>query len=96
MGEKLNGDNYDIWHHKNHCVLNEQEVLETLTHLLSLVEQGNIEQHQSVLAGYESWCKKDQCACFTMLSSMHNDLISEFEGFSIAHDMWKAPKLRYG
>ena len=77
-------------------MLNKQEILETLTHSLSLVEQGNIEQHQSVLVGYESCCKKDRCACFTMLSSMHNDLIGEFEGFSITHDMWKAPELRYG
>ena len=34
----MDGDNYDIWHHKIHYVLNEQEFLETLTHLLSLLE----------------------------------------------------------
>ena len=31
-GEKLDGDNYDIWNRKIQYVLNEQEVLETLTH----------------------------------------------------------------
>ena len=59
-------------------------------------ENENTAQHRLDLEAYESWVKKDCCARFTMLSSMHNDLIGEFEGFSIAHDMWKAPKLRYG
>jgi hypothetical protein len=35
-GEKLDGENYDIWHRKIRYVLNEQEVLETLSH--SLIE----------------------------------------------------------
>uniref|UniRef100_A0A2N9H9T5 CCHC-type domain-containing protein n=1 Tax=Fagus sylvatica TaxID=28930 RepID=A0A2N9H9T5_FAGSY len=30
---------------------------------------------------YQSWRKKDRCAHFTMLSSMHNDLIGEFESY---------------
>ena len=78
-GEKLDGENYNIWHCKIQYVLNEQEVLETLTHSLSKHDEGSTEQHQHDLAAYESWCKKDLCACFTILSSMHNDLIGEFE-----------------
>ena len=35
------------------------------------------------------------CTHFTMLSSMHNDLIGEFERYRTAQDMWKALKLRY-
>jgi hypothetical protein len=31
-GEKLDGENYDISHRKIRYVLNEQEVLETLSH----------------------------------------------------------------
>ena len=31
-----------------------------------------------------------------MLSSMHNDLIGEFEQYTTAQDIWKALKLRYG
>ena len=77
-------------------VLNEQEVLETLTHLLSKPDEGSTEQHQHDLAAYESWRKKDLCARFTILSSMHNDLISEFEQYTTAQDIWKALKLRYG
>ena len=77
--EKLDGENYNIWHRKIQYLLNEQEVLETLTHSLSKLDEGSIEQHQRDLAAYESWRKKDLCARFTMLSSMHNDLIGEFE-----------------
>ena len=77
--EKLDGENYNIWHRKIQYVLNEQEILETLTHSLSKPNEGNTEQHQRDLAAYESWRKKDLCARFTMLSSMHNDLIGEFE-----------------
>ena len=38
-GEKLDGDNYDIWHRKIQYVLNEQEVLETLTDSLNAPEE---------------------------------------------------------
>jgi hypothetical protein len=95
-GEKLDGDNYDIWHRKIQYVLNEQEVLETLTHSLSAPEQGDTEQHTRDLAAFESWRKKDRCARFTMLSSMHNDLIGEFEEYPTAQELWKALKVRYG
>nr|POE88869.1 hypothetical protein CFP56_37404 [Quercus suber] len=95
-GEKLDGENYNIWHRKIQYVLNEQEVLETLTHSLSKLDEGSIDQHQCDLAAYESWRKKYLCARFTMLSSMHNDLIGEFEQYTTAQDMWKALKLRYG
>jgi hypothetical protein len=94
--EKLDGDNYDIWHHMIQYVLNEQEVLKTLTHSLSAPEQGDTEQHTRDLAAFESWRKKDRCARFTMLSSMHNNLIGEFEKYPTAQELWKALKVRYG
>ena len=83
-GKKLDGENYNIWHCKIQHVLNEQEVMETLTYLLSKPDKGSTKQHQRDLAAYESWCKKDLCVRFTMLSSMHNDLIGEFEQYTIA------------
>ena len=43
-------------------------------------KNGNTAQHRRDLEAYKSWVKKDRYACFTMLSSMHNDLIGEFEG----------------
>ena len=53
-GEKLDGDHYDIWHRKIQYVLNEQEVLETLTHSQSAPEQGDTEQLTRDLAAFES------------------------------------------
>ena len=94
-GEKLDSENYSIWHRKIQYVLSEQEVLETLTHSLTKPDDGSTEQHQRDLDACESWCKKDLCACFTMLSSMHNDLISEFEQYTTVQEMWKSLKLRY-
>jgi transposase InsO family protein len=95
-GEKLDGDNYDIWHRKIRYVLNEQEVLETITQSMTAPQQGDTPQHQRDLEAYESWLKKDRSARFTLLSSMSNDLIGEFEECKTAHDMWEALKLRYG
>ena len=45
-------------------LLNEQDVLEILTNEMSPPE---------------NWVKKYRCARFTMLSSMHNVFIGEFE-----------------
>ena len=70
--------------------------METLTHSLSAPEQGDTEQHTRDLAAFESWHKKDRRVCFTMLSSMHNDLIGEFEEYPTAQELWKALKIRYG
>ncbi|KAK2971566.1 hypothetical protein RJ640_017935 [Escallonia rubra] len=39
-GEKLDGDNYDIWHRKVQYMLDEQEVLETLTAVMARPAQG--------------------------------------------------------
>ena len=87
-GEKLDGENYNIWHRKIQYLLNEQkQVLKTLTHSLSKPNEGSTKKHQHDLAAYESWHKKDLCVHFTMLSSMHNDLIGEFEQYTTAQDM---------
>jgi hypothetical protein len=94
-GEKLDGENYDIWHQKIRYVLNEQKVLETLSHSLIEPMQEDIEQNIRDFAAFENWCKKDQYAHFTMLSSMHNDLIGEFEVYPTAQGMWEALKLKY-
>jgi hypothetical protein len=95
QGEKLDGKNYDIWHRKIQCLLDELEVLETLTNSMEEPEQGNSAQNCRDLEAYQSWCKKDRCARFTMLSSMHNDLIGEFESYGTAQDMWIALKEKF-
>lgn len=58
--------------------------------------QESTEQYQQYLDAYETWCKNDQVMPFTLLSSMHNDLIYEFEGYRTAREMWDALRLRFG
>ena len=43
-GEKLDETNYDMWHRKIQNLLNEQEVLETLTNVIMRPENGNTAQ----------------------------------------------------
>jgi hypothetical protein len=59
-------------------------------------EQGNSAQNHKDLEAYQSWRKKDHCARFTMLSSMHNDLIGKFESYGTTQDMWIALKAKFG
>ena len=57
-GEKLNGDNYEIWHRKVQYILEEQEALETLNHIMQEPEQGNSAQHRRDQEAYVAWKKK--------------------------------------
>ena len=95
-GEKLDGTNYDMWHRKIQYLLNEQEVLETLTNVIMQPKNGNPTQHRCDLEAYESWVRKNRCACFTMLSSMHNDLIGEFKDYPNAQEIWNQLKIAHG
>jgi hypothetical protein len=95
-GEKLDGENYGIWHRKIQYVMNEQEVFETLSHSLTEPMQEDTEQNIRDFAAFENWHKKDLFVHFTMLSSMHNDLIGEFKVYPTAQGMWEALKLKYG
>ena len=45
-GEKLNGDNYEIWSMKIQYVLEEQEALEALNIIMEEPEDGNTAQHK--------------------------------------------------
>ena len=67
-GEKLDGTNYDMWHKKIQYLLNEQEVLETLTNVMMRPENENTTQHCRDLEAYESWVKKDRWAVFQFSS----------------------------
>ena len=56
-GEKLNGDNYDIWHQKVQYVLEEQETLETLQNTIIELEEPEsspTEQYHKDLKAYQS------------------------------------------
>ena len=57
-GEKLNGDNFDVWHRRVQYILEEQEYLETLHHTMSEPEYGDTPHHQKNLEAYQAWKKK--------------------------------------
>ena len=61
-GEKLNGDNYDIWHRKIQYILEEQETLQTLNNTLAEPKQGNNAQHRRDIEAYQAWKKKNNNA----------------------------------
>ena len=69
-GEKLNGDNYDIWHRKIPCIIEEQETLEALNNTLAEPKQGNTAQHRRDPEAYQAWKKKNSNARITLLSNM--------------------------
>lgn len=95
-GEKLDGDNYDIWYRKIQYVLEEQEVKETLFHLMEEPEQGTTTQHERDKEAYTAWKRKNNIARITMLSSMNDDLMCEFEEYDTAKGMWEALKEKFG
>ena len=68
----------------------------TLSYSLIEPMQEDTKQNIRDFAAFENWRKKDQSVRFTMLSSMHNDLIGEFEVYPTAQGMWEALKLKYG
>jgi hypothetical protein len=50
--DKLNKNNYDVWHRKIEYLLKEQEMLETITQPMVEPEQGNIAQHRLDMEAY--------------------------------------------
>lgn len=64
--------------------------METLTTSLEKPPEGDTEQHRHDFETYKNWIKKDRCARFTMLSSMRNDLIGQFEVHTTAKEVWDA------
>ena len=63
---------------------------------MSAPEDGNTAQHHRDREAYKIWLQKDCCARFTMLTSLHNDLIDEFEEHATNHAFWDALKLKFG
>ncbi|GAV65379.1 UBN2_3 domain-containing protein [Cephalotus follicularis] len=86
-GEKLNGDNFDIWHLK---------VLETINHTMDEPEHGTLAQHRRDHEAYQAWKKKNSIAHITLLSCMQDDLMCEFEGFKTTEEIWVALKDKFG
>ena len=76
-------------------VLEEQEVLETLNHVMTEPEQGSSAQHRRDQEAYVAWKKKNSLARITLLSGMQDDLLIEYEVFQTAHEMWETLKEKY-
>lgn len=95
-GEKLNGDNYDIWYRKIQYIFKEQETLKTLNNTLFESEQGNTIQHRRDLDAYQAWKKKNCNARITMLSSMQDDFICKFTKYETTKEMWLTLKDKFG
>ena len=95
-GEKLNGDNFEIWSMKIQYVLEEQEVLEVLTMSMDEPEEGTTAQHRRDREAYEAWKKKNSTARITLLSSMDNDIMKEFRKYDLAKDMWSTLAEKFG
>ena len=80
QGEKLNEKNYDVWHRKIQYVLEEQDMLETITQPMVEPEQSNTAQHRRDMEAYQAYKRKDRVARILLLSSMRNDIMLRFEG----------------
>ena len=84
QGDKLNDKNYDVWHHKIQYLLEEQDVLETITQPMAEPEHGTSAQHRRDMEAYTTYKHKARVARILMLSSMRNDLMLHFESNRIA------------
>ncbi|KAI9178225.1 hypothetical protein LWI28_024079 [Acer negundo] len=94
--EKLNGDNYEMWHRKVQLILEEQEALETLSNTMDEPSNGNTAQHRRDMETYQTWKRNNSLARITMLSSMNDALMCEYEEFDTALGMWIALKDKFG
>nr|CAD1823418.1 unnamed protein product [Ananas comosus var. bracteatus] len=74
-GEKLDGDNYNIWQTKIQYVLQEQEALEAIHHTMTDPGEGNTAQYRRDQEAYRAWKAKDSSARGILISSMVDDLI---------------------
>ena len=96
QGEKLNEKNYDVWHRKIQYVMEEQDMLETITQPMVELEQGNTAQHSRDMEEYQVYKRKDLIALILLLSSMRNDIMMRFERHRSAQAVWDAVKVQYG
>ncbi|KAK2975194.1 hypothetical protein RJ640_022086 [Escallonia rubra] len=92
-GEKLNGDNYDVWHKKMKFMLNEQELEEHLTkEMVAPTEAQPLRDHTA----YQKWNQKDRSARYTLLSSLQNDLIGQYDELPTCKALWEQLKFSFG
>ena len=96
QGDKLNEKNYDVWHRKIQYVLEEQDMLETITQPMAESEQDNTAQHRRVMEAYQAYKRKDRVAHILLLSIMRNDIMLHFERHRSAQAVCDTVKVQYG
>lgn len=96
QGDKLTENNYDIWYRKLQFLLEEQDMLATVTQQMQEPEPGNTLQHRRDIDAYQSFKNKDRVARILMLSSTRNDLMLRFFKYRTAKEVWDAVKLQFG
>ena len=75
------------------------EVAEAITHVVQPPPPnaaGNSTQHMRDLEAYTAWKSKNSTPRITLLSTMQNDLLCEFEEFETAYSLWIALKDKFG
>ena len=81
---------------KSQYVLEEQDMLETITQPMVEPKQDNTTQHRRDMEAYQAYKRKDRVARILLLSSMRNDIMSCFERHSSVQAVWDAVKVKYG
>ena len=62
--DKLNKKNYDVWHCKIKYLLEQREMLETITQPMTKHEQGNTTQYRLDMEAYQTYKCKDRVVVF--------------------------------
>ena len=76
-------------------ILEEQDMLETITQPKVEPKQGNIAQHRRDMEACQAYKRKDHVACILLLSSMRNDIMLCFEWHRSTQAVWNAVKVQY-
>ncbi|KAK2973062.1 hypothetical protein RJ640_023559 [Escallonia rubra] len=91
-GEKLNVDNYDVWHKKMKFMMNEQELEEHLTkEMVTPTEVQPLRDHTA----YQKWNQKNRSARYTLLSSLQNDQIRQYDELLTCKALWEQLKFSF-
>ena len=76
--------------------MEEQEATKPLNHVMVEPEHGSTAQHRRESEAYVTWKRKNTIARITLLSSMDDAVMCEFEQYDTAHAMWMALKDKFG
>ena len=93
QGDKLNENNYDVWHRKIQYVLEEQKMLKTITQPMVESEHDNTIQHRCDMEAYQAYKNKNRVAPILLLSSMRTGIMLRFERHRSIQAVWDTVKV---